>query len=99
MRHIATQRPLVANLRRGDQRGGLREQPEASLDLRIVCHIRERRRRADLETSVGGLLHTAQSLDAAEVNDNLAALVAVLEPVKGVETAGEYPRILVVLLE
>src|SRR6185503_19058758 len=96
---VAAERPLIANLRRGDQRGSLREQPEALPHRGIVGHLGERRRRANFETTVGGLLHAAQCVDAAEIDDHFAALVAVLEPVKGVEAAGEYPRILLVLLE
>src|SRR6266545_7702599 len=65
----------------------------------MVHHVGERRRRADLDAAIGGRLHAAQSLHATEIDDYLAALVAILEPVEGVQTAGEHPRILLVLLE
>src|SRR4029078_11427821 len=81
LRHVAPERALMANLRRCHQRSGLRQQPEALLDHRIVRPVGQRRRRADLETSIGGLLHTSQGLDAAEIDDHLPTLVAILEPV------------------
>jgi hypothetical protein len=99
LRDVAAEGALVPNLRRGHERGRFRQQPEVRLDCRVIGQVGQRRRRADLEAAVGGLPHASQRLDATEIDDDLAALVAVLEPVEAVEAAGEDPRIPVVLLE
>src|SRR5204863_297744 len=96
---VAAKRALIADLRRGHEGGRLRQQRVVLLDERVIRQVGKRGRRADLDAAVRSLLHTTQSIHTAEIDDDSAALVAVLEPVERIEAAGEHPRILVVLLE
>ncbi len=92
LRDVAAERPLVADLRRGHQFGRFHQQPELLLHHRVVHHLGQRRRRADLEAAVH-LLDPAQLGDLAQVDHHARALGAVLQPVERIEPAAPSPRL------
>ena len=52
LRHVAAQRPLVADLRRRHQFGRFHQQPEPLPHHRVPHHLGQRRQRADLQPAV-----------------------------------------------
>ena len=53
LRHVAAERSLVSNLRRGDEPGRLGKHAELLADSGVLGHFGQRGRRADLEAAVG----------------------------------------------
>src|SRR5207247_7587927 len=86
LRHVAAQGALVPNLRRGDELGGLHQNRELLAHYRMLDDFSERRHRADLEAAVG-LLDAVQLFDLAQIDHDLRAAEAILQPVHAVESA------------
>jgi hypothetical protein len=72
LRHVAADRSLIADLRRGRQFGAFREQAELLLHHRIADHLGQRGHGADLEAAVN-LFDAAQFFDLAQVDYKLGA--------------------------
>ena len=98
LRHVAPERPLVANLRRGDELGGLAQERELPAHLGIPYDLGERRGSPDLEAAVA-FLDATQLRDTAQVDDDARALDAIFQPVEGIHSTGHHPRIRAVPIE
>ena len=98
LRHVAAERALVADLRRGDQLRRFHQQAELLAHHRVLDDLGERRHRADLEAAVD-FLDALELLDLPEVDDRLRLLQAILEPVHAVEPARQHQRVGAVLVE
>src|SRR5439155_155028 len=75
LRHVAADRSLIANLRRGDQLRRFGEQPELVADDRMVDDLRERRHRADLEAAAG-VFDPDELFDLSEIDQVARAFQA-----------------------
>jgi len=64
----------------------------------MLHDLGERRHRADLEAAVG-LLDAVQLFDLAQIDHDLWAAEAILQPVHAVETAREHERVRTVFVE
>jgi len=71
---------------------GLRQETVFLPDGWISHHFGKRRHGADLDAA-GGIANSAELRDAAQVDDHLGFLDAVLEPVEAVEASGHDPGI------
>jgi hypothetical protein len=98
LRHVAANRSLISDLRRGYVLGRFHQNRILLANDRVLDDFGERRHRADLDAAIR-LADAAQLLDLAEVDDNLRLLEAVLQPVHAVQTAGEHQRVGLVLIE
>ena len=98
LRHVAAKRALIADLRRGHQFRGLRQQSVLLLDDGVVHDFGERRHRADFD-AVAGRANAPEFLDSAQVDHRFRFLDSILEPIEAVESAGHHPGVSSVLFE
>src|SRR5712671_3780199 len=92
LRHIASERPLVAYLWRGCLLGCVGQNAESLLDYRVSYNLCQRSHRPNHE-AVARSTHSPEFSDPAQINHYFGSLNAILQPVEAVESPSKHPGI------